>query len=112
MIIEKKPVLNNGDTISFRLTSGDEIIAKLISSDETSITISKPIVVQMQMVNPQQAGLAFAPFMATVDDGTTKFRFERSRLICDPVTPRQDIAAKYIQMTTGLEVPTGGLLKV
>ena len=104
MLIEKSVAVN--DVVSFRLTSGEELLAKLTGQDDASITVSKPVVVQMQMVGPSQAGLAFAPFMATADEATSKFRFERSRLICDPIKPRSDISSQYVKMTTGLDIPT------
>lgn len=98
MLIPKKPTTH--EVLSFRLTTGEEIIAKLVDQDDASITVSKPIVVQMQMVSANQAGLGFAPFMATTDEATSKFRFERSRLICDPIKSRADIASQYTKMTT------------
>jgi hypothetical protein len=110
MLINKTSV-SVGDTVSFRLNTGEEIIAKLTASDETALTVSKPVVAQMQMIAPNQAGLAFAPFMATADEDTTKFRIERSRLVCDPILPRKDISAKYLEMTTGLVAAPAGLLK-
>ena len=109
MLIEKKVAV--GDTISFRLITGEEIIAKLTDINETAITVSKPIVAQMQMVGPNQAALAFGPFMMTADEEATKFTFRRDRLLSDPIKPRKDIAANYIQATTGI-VPAaaGGLI--
>jgi hypothetical protein len=104
MLIEKKPTIAVNDTISFRLTTGDEILAKLTAMDDSSITVSKPVIVQMQMVSPTQAGLGFAPFMATADDTSAKYRFERKNIICDPIKPRQDIGLQYIKMTTGIEI--------
>lgn len=112
MIIEKKETFKANDTVCFKLTTGEEIIARLISFDDASITISKPVVVQMQMVSQTQAGLGFAPFMATADEETSRFRFERTKLLCDPIKPRSDIGIQYIKMTTGIEMPTGSLLKV
>jgi hypothetical protein len=113
MLIEKKPTIAVNDTVSFRLNTGEELIAKIVALDDESITVSKPIVVQMQMVSQTQAGLGFAPFMSTADEDTTKFRFERSRLLCDPIKPRSDITAQYTKMTSSLVVPSApSLVKV
>ena len=108
MLIEKKPTVAVNDTISFRLTTGEEIIGKLTALEDNAITVSKPIIAQMQMVAPNQAALAFAPFMATADEDMTRFRFERAHLVCDPIKPRKDISAQYVKMTTGLEIPAAG----
>jgi len=112
MLIEKKETISTNDIISFRLISGEELLAKVAALDYVSITVSKPVVVQMHMVSQSQAGLGFAPFMATADEETTKFRFERTKLIADPIKPRKDIVAQYVKMTTGLDIPnTPSLLR-
>ncbi len=112
MLIEKKEVVAANDVISFRLTTGDELMAKLVDSDESSITVSKPVVVQMRMISPTEAGLGFAPFMVSANEETARFRFERSKLVTDPLKTRKDITAQYVQMTTGLAVPNApSLLK-
>lgn len=111
MLIEKKEIVAAGDVVSFRLTNGEEIVAKLVSTDDKYVVVTKPIIAQIQMVSANQAGLAFGPFMASVNEDTSKFNFPRSNLLSEPLKTRPDIAANYIKMTTGLEVPTGGLLK-
>lgn len=111
MIIEKKEIVAAGDVVSFRLSNGDEIVAKLVSVDDKALVVSKPIIAQIQMVAANQAGIAFAPFMATINEDTAKFSFPRSNLQSDPLKSRADIAANYLKMTTGLELPTGGLIK-
>jgi hypothetical protein len=112
MLIEKKPVVGVNDVISLKLVTGEELIGKITAMDDNSITLSKLLIVQMQMVSANQAGIAFAPFMATADNSNVKFRFERSRFLCDPIKPRSDISSKYTAMTTGLEIPAMGNLKI
>jgi hypothetical protein len=112
MLIEKKDGVAVNDTIGFRLSTGEEVIAKLVAQDDGSITVSKPVIVQMQMVGPSEARLGFLPFMLSGDEGTTKFRIVRDRLVTDPFKPRADVGSQYVKMTTGLDIPTGGLLKV
>lgn len=112
MIIEKKEIAAVGEVVSFRLTNGEEIIAKLVSADDKQVVVTKPIIAQIQMVSANQAGLAFAPFMATVNEDTTKFTFPRGNLLSDPMKSRADIGANYIKMTTGLDVAPAGILKV
>lgn len=111
MIIEKKEILKEGTVISFRLINGEEIIAKLVSYDGKTIVVTKPIVAAIQMVSANQAGLSFGPFMASTNDDTSKFTFEQSMVLSHPLITRQDIAANYIKMTTGIEVVPAGILK-
>jgi hypothetical protein len=111
MIIEKKAAVN--DVVSVRLVTGEELVGRIAESDTQTLTLSKPIVVQMQMLPNGQATLAFGPFLASCEEAATKFKFDRARLLCEPVKTRDDIKAQYIKMTTGIEVPiTGsGLIK-
>lgn len=112
MLIEKKEVLAVNDIVSFRIANGEEIIAKLVTIDDASFTVTKPIVASIQMVAANQAGLAFGPFMATVDEDTAKFVFAKAALLGAPLKTRPDIATNYLKMTTGLELPvSGGLIK-
>ncbi len=109
MLIEKKA--GEGDIVSFRLTNGEEIIAKLVKDEGMHIVVTKPIIAQIQMVSANQAGLAFGPFMASVNEDTAKFTFPRSNLLSEPLKTRADIAQNYIKMTTGLDVAPAGILK-
>lgn len=110
MLIEKKDGIAVNDTVAFRLSTGEEIIAKLTAQDEASITVSKPVIVQMQMVSQTEARLGFLPFMLSGDEATTKFRISRDRLVTDPFKPRADVGSQYVKMTTGLDIPQSGLL--
>lgn len=107
MLIEKK--LAAGDVVSLRLVSGEELIAKLIEVAGDEIKISKPVLVQVQMVAPQQAGIGFAPFMVSVDESTPMW-LHTDRMLVRPMKARSDITAQYIKMTTGLDVPQTGLI--
>jgi hypothetical protein len=111
MLIEKKDTVAENDVVCFRVLTGEEIIGKLISQDDASVTLTKPIVAQLAMIGPNEARLGFGPFMATIDEDKARVRFERSKLLTDPLKARKDIAAQYTQMTTGLAVPAQGLLK-
>ena len=112
MLIEKKIAAN--DVVSFRILTGEEIIGKCIEITDKTITVSKPIVAQIQMVAPNQAGITFGPFMATADEETTKFTFHLDKLVANPIKPRDDIRKQYTKMTSGIEVVSAadGLLKV
>lgn len=111
MLIEKKITTN--DVVSFRILTGEEIIGKCIEITDRTITLSKPIIAQIQMVAPNQAGITFGPFMATADEETTKFKFDLEKIITYPIKPREDIKNQYIKMTSGIEVVSSadGLLK-
>jgi hypothetical protein len=104
MLIENTALPQTGDIVAFRLATGEEVVAKLVSETETGVTIAKPVVLQMQMVGPQQAGIGLAPFMVAIDEDA-KVTVQRSLMITRPVKARKEIANNYIKATTGLEIP-------
>lgn len=115
MLISKNSGPAVGDVASLRLVTGEEIIGKVVENDLTSITITKPILLAVQMVqsspNAQpQAALQFAPFMVGAEEGDN-FLILKDKLLVAPMKARKDVASNYIQATTGLAVPQNSLLK-
>lgn len=99
-----------GDIAVFRLTSGEELIGKVTSHSADAITLTKPIVIQMQMVGPQQADVGIAPFMiGAEEDGN--FTFPKTALTVVPIKARAEIVNTYLRATSPIEIPqTSGLL--
>ena len=58
-----------GDTVSFKLSSGEELVGRLESENDKSYTLNKPMV-----IIAQQQGLGLAPFMFSVH--------QKANLIC------------------------------
>jgi hypothetical protein len=103
MLVEKNNSLKT-QIVAFRIANGEEIMGKCIDQTDETVTITKPVVIQMQMLSSQQAGIGFAPYMVSVEeDGDYTFR--NSTLLSQPMKVRADISASYIKMTTGLDVP-------
>jgi hypothetical protein len=87
-----------GDTISLKLSSGEEIVARLDKEESGTYTLSKPMVLVAQ-----QQGLGLAPFMFSVSPDA-KFALQASSVSCIAKTEKE-IAMQYMQTTTGLTVP-------
>jgi hypothetical protein len=104
VFIEKKDSVAIGEVAALRLVTGEEIIGKVVENSIGSITLTKPVVLQMQMVAPNQAGIGFAPFMVGTDEDS-RFTIGLDKLIVHPMKARKDIAANYTQATTGIAVP-------
>jgi len=86
-----------GDTVSFKLSSGEEIVARLEKEDEKTYTLKKPMVLVAQ-----QTGLGLAPFMFSVNpDG--KFVLQASSVSCIAKT-EDEIGKQYLSQTTGIAV--------
>ena len=52
----------NGDTVSLKLSSGEEIVARLVEENDTQFTLKKPMVLIMGA-----DGLGLAPYMFSVN---------------------------------------------
>jgi len=90
-----------GDIVSFKLTNGDEIVAKIISTDSDSYEVAKPCTV---MPGPQGMGLIQSLFTA---DGDINIKLSKNHVIMH--APSIDQMQKhYIKTTTGIEPVTRG----
>lgn len=86
-----------GDTVSFKLSSGEELVARLEKEDEKSYTLKKPMV-----LIAQQKGLGLAPFMFSVNpDG--KFVLQANSVSCVAKT-EAEIAKQYMSQTSGIQM--------
>ena len=84
-----------GDTVSFKLVSGEEIVARLEDETEKSYTLKKPMV-----LIAQQQGLGLAPFMFSVSpDG--KFVLQANSVSCIAKT-EEEIGKQYVAQTSGI----------
>lgn len=101
-LIIKKPI-EKGTVVSFRLVTGETLIAKLVEHSATALTVTKPVV-----ANPIQQegrfGIYYTPFCPTVDEDENHV-IPNTALILNPVQPRDELKANYIKMTTGLDIP-------
>lgn len=85
-----------GDIVSFKMTSGEEIIGRLEEESDTYYELRKPMV----LIAGQQ-GLGLAPFMFSVSPDS-KFRFKAHTISCIAKT-ESDIAKQYTTQTTGIQ---------
>lgn len=97
MLIEKS--IAKGDVVSFKLASGEEVVAKLDEVQETKYVVTKPLMLTMS-----EKGLALAPFMFTIEP-LAKISFHTNNVLCASKTEKQ-MASQYIATTTGLAMPT------
>jgi len=84
-----------GDNVSFKLSSGEEIIARLESETDKTYTLHKPMV-----LIAGKEGLGLAPFMFSVSpDG--KFVLQASSVSCVAKT-ETEISKQYSSQTSGI----------
>lgn len=85
----------NGDTVSFKLSSGEEIVARLEEESGEYFSLKKPMV-----LIAQKEGLGLAPFMFSVNpDG--KFMLRAGTVSCVAKT-QEEISKQYTATTTGI----------
>ena len=84
-----------GDTVSFKLSSGEELVARLDAEDTASYTLKKPMV-----LIAQQQGLGLAPFMFGVNPDA-KFVLQAHAVSCVAKT-EAEIAKQYTSQTSGI----------
>jgi hypothetical protein len=84
-----------GQIVSLKLTSGDEVVGKIIGQTIEGITISKPVILAAS-----RDGLTMVPFMMTADPGGD-FLFKVNNVMC-VVDTNQQVSDAYIQSTTGI----------
>jgi len=96
MLIEK--TISKGDVVSFKLASGEEVVAKIDQLTDDKYIVTKPLMLTMS-----EKGLALAPFMFTIEP-LAKIEFNASNILCVTKTEKQ-MASQYIATTTGLAMP-------
>ena len=84
-----------GDNVSFKLSSGEEIIGRLEAEDAKGYTLNKPMV-----LIAQQQGLGLAPFMFSVSPDS-KFVLQASAVSCVAKT-ETEISKQYTSQTSGI----------
>lgn len=101
-LIIKKPI-EAGSVVSFRLTSGETLLAKFVSHTPFALTVTRPVV-----ANPIQQegnfGIYYTPFCATVDEAE-EFVIPSSAILLNPMQPRDELRKSFIKMTSGLDMP-------
>ena len=82
----------------FKLTSGEEIISKVIEETISSVIVSHPL----QMV-PGQQGFRFAPFML-MTNADKNIEIYKSSIMSNG-TPASELEGQYESITSGIALP-------
>ena len=86
-----------GDTVSIKLNSGEEMIARLDEETADHLVLNKPLILVAA-----ETGVGLAPFMFTINPDA-KVRLRLNSIIC-VVKSAKDADTTYIQQTTGLHL--------
>ena len=85
----------DNDLVSFKLSNGDEIIARFQGESNTGYKINRPMILQLT-----QQGMALVPYFLTVADDANVELLKNSLVFVHKT--RSELEPAYIQATTGI----------
>lgn len=101
MLIANKP--KDGDIVTLKMFSGEEVLAKLVSADTDHYKVSRPIILAP---NPSQPGqIVAAPFVATAEPAMD-VEIQRQHVVSLMKT-NTHFTKQYLEITTGLKMASG-----
>ena len=95
--------LKQNQVYTFKLTSGEELIAKVIQSGGDFIQIEEPV-----SIAPMQQGMQMIPSVFTAEP-KGEFRLNTTSITMYAET-EDGIKMKYIEATTGIKIPDKKLI--
>jgi hypothetical protein len=95
MLIDKG--VTEGEVVTIKLTSGEELVAKLVEDGPLYYKLNRPMVLTMN-----QQGLGMAPYLFTVSNDKD-VRLSKGTVTIIEATEKQ-FADSYIQGTTGIKL--------
>ncbi len=95
--------IKSGEVYTLKLTSGEELVAKVTDVDADSIEVSSPV-----SVAPGPQGMSLVPSLFTADQGSAITINIRNITMHAPTD--EPVRVKYIEATTGLRVPEKKIL--
>jgi hypothetical protein len=99
MLIQKN--YDVGDIVCFKITNGDEIVAKIVEVTGNGFVVSRPCT-----VIPSQQGLGLLQSLISGDINTNVTLSREHVIMHAPVI--KDIENHYIRTTTGIEPVSSG----
>tara|TARA_B100000900_G_scaffold409979_1_gene426836 strand:- start:2381 stop:2668 length:288 start_codon:yes stop_codon:yes gene_type:complete len=95
MLIEK-PYAKN-DTITFRTSAGEEIVARFVEENDKTLTVTKPMALMSK-----DGGFGLGPWLLTADPGQNIS--VNKNVIQFVVKTQSDMSSQYVQATTGVTI--------
>jgi hypothetical protein len=98
-----KMIIKENEIYTFKLASGEEMVAKVIKISDQYIDISEPV-----SIAPNQQGLGMVPSLFT-SEIAGEFKLNTNSVSMYAETNDQ-IKVKYIEATTGIKIPEKKIL--
>lgn len=98
-------IKKDGDVVTLKMSSGEELIGTYKDDDATSYTIDRPVTLS---VGPK-GGPALTPYLMTVTPATTRnLKINRALVVCVARTDKE-LADQYSSAMTGIQVAPAGM---
>lgn len=95
MLIDKG--VSSGEVVTLKLTSGEEIVAKLVEETSEYVKLSKPLVLSMS-----SQGIGMVPYLFTVSPDK-EIKLNKNTVSVLEASDKQ-FADQYLQGTTGIKL--------
>lgn len=104
MLVQKSWAIN--DIVAIKLSTGEEIMGKVVSEDPGSVFLQKPATIALMSPDgtADNATTVFVPFMLGID-GTTKLKIEMRNIVAIGKSGEK-MSNKYLQNTSDLTIAT------
>jgi len=93
MLLEK--TIKEGDIVTLKLTSGEEIIARYDEEGSDYIKVTKPMAL---VAGGKNIGMMPWIFLSEVDS----VKIQKHAIVVGPVNSKKDAAQQYLEGTTGI----------
>lgn len=93
-----KDTIESGRVFTFKLSSGEELIAKVTAVEGIDVWIENPV-----SVAPGPQGMGLVPSLFTADPAKNVRININCVVLCAPT--EEAVTNKYIEATTGIKVP-------
>jgi len=93
-------MVNEGEINTIKLTSGEEVVTKIMKIDEGVLVIKQPVSIGP---NPNGGPPMLIPSMFTAEMEKDVILYATSISMIAPT--REDVKVAYIKATTGIDVP-------
>jgi hypothetical protein len=102
MLIDVK---RDGDVVTLKMSSGEELIGTYKEDDSATYTIDRPVTLS---VGPK-GGPALTPYLMTVNPGNTRnLKINKALVVCVASTDKE-LADQYSSAMSGIQVAPAGL---
>lgn len=95
MLINKN--ISQGDVVTIKLVSGEELMASFVEENENFIVVNKP-----RVLAATQNGIGIAPYLFTVDPDKSVKMYRSTIVILEPT--EKSYASQYTENTSGIIV--------